>query len=195
MYMYPKSQRTEIVAQLQSIYPLFYEDEDFFTILNEMGTLINIFYYKSGFSTTDCVTTRNSIWKLFDPIIIGNFPVEKSSELQLLLKQDSNIYQFRLHASGIYHTFVLINHDNKWYLIQSYSNIYEMMMIENDDLPKYLCELLDTHSGSLYDSLFKANLEMNKVYGLFYEVIVGKYTEIPIQKLKDLISSYIKCIL
>ena len=197
-YINPKRQINEIKHRFSKILPLFDQanknKDMLFVILTKLGCLINVFYRKRTFSTTDCCSSSESIWNLFGPKNEKEFTIEKSTDLTNLLNNKSyNIFNFRLIGYLTFHNFTILRNDNHWYILQSYVNVCEMIVAKDDQLPYYLKTLLDTGSISLYNELFKTKFRRkNKGNELYYNISAGYFDPLPVKKLKDLITSFIK---
>ena len=195
VYFNPKRQNDEVENKFQKILPLFDQlnnnDDKLFIILTHIGCLINIFYRKRTFSTTDCCTTSESIWNLFDPKNEKEFTIETSADLMILLNDKSyNIFNFRI-LGLTFHNFTIVQHNNNWYLLQSYVNICELNVVKDNHLPIYLNKLLDTGDVSIYNKLFKSDLPYkNKTNKIYYNISAGHFDSLPDEVLKDLIRDY-----
>lgn len=196
-YINPKTESSFIRNRFSNIYPLFEQfynqDEQLFIILNEISCLINVFYRNRTFSTTDCCSTVQSLWKLFEPEEEKDFQINDPDHLLELLNNHFNIFDF--HISGLkipYHNFLVLKHNNNFYLLQSYTNVCEMNIIKNNHLPFLLSDLLKTGSINKYNNLFKTNIPDNNLYNpIIYDITAGYFEYLPTQKLHDLILSYL----
>ena len=105
---------------------------------------------------------------------------------------NGNIFNFKLKGDLPLHNFILLHYNNNWYLIQSYSNICEMNVTKDNNLPVYLQQLLETGSIPLYNALYKTEINnngtLNKIY---YQIKTGYFTELPIVKLRNKIETYL----
>lgn len=184
--------RTEIVTITNKLLSIYYiinlisnKEDKFFGILNKIGCLINVFFHKRTFSKTDCCTTSNSVWQLFNPKKEKDFNVDDPNDINNLFNTNYNIFNFNL--KGCCHNFVILKYENNWYLIQSLTGICEMYVIKNNRLPYYLTKLLETKSVSLYNGLFKTKLNHSNINLIRYEITAGYFEDLPLLKLENLI--------
>ena len=197
-YVNIERQKDAIKSKFSEILPLFdslMNNEDMlFIIMTKLGCLINTFYRQKIFSTTDCCSTSDSIWSLFNPTNKKEFIIETTRDFNDLMNDNLyNIFNFRLIGDLTFHNFVILRYKGRWYLLQSYTNICELNVIKDDQLPNYLKSLLETGAVSLYNNLFKTNLDIkstdNKIY---YDVTAGHFNQLPVQKLRDKLDTFLK---
>ena len=135
-YINIEREKDIIKNKFSQILPLFdslINNEDMlFIIITKLGCLLNTFYRRKIYSTTDCCTTSDSIWSLFDPENEKEFIIKSSTNFINLMEDNSyNIFNFRIMGDLTFHNFVVLRYNDHWYLLQSYTNICEMNVVKN----------------------------------------------------------------
>jgi hypothetical protein len=195
-YLNPRRQYPQINEKLLEIISLgdqHTQQDKFFILLDQLNCLINLFFAKRTFSITDCCQTVDSIWDLFQQNEDNYFSINRSQQLDEILKnEDYNIFKFEVESNFPYHTFVLVYYQQNWYLLQSFTNVCELNVTKDELLPIYLKDFLETGSVQLYNLLFKTSFKTNgESTPIRYEITVGKYQELPTNRLIQLIEDYV----
>jgi hypothetical protein len=76
-------------------------------------------------NTTDCITTANNLWRLFNPKLLQTLMIDRDNLITPELFQgDTNICIVSIGGGLPYHKFVLVKTSDSWVILCSYAGTY-----------------------------------------------------------------------
>lgn len=174
--------------------PINLNDDSFFAMIATLGCLVNLISSPKSFSPTDCCNTNERIWELFEPTSTAKYEIKTDQELWSILNDPAiNIYNFEWESpKSPYHNFIVVKYNKEWYILQSYTQTYELKIDKGGQLPNYLVELLTTDSVEVYNILFGTRRSTNRPRDgeSLYVVTTGYFDQLPIHKLTRFLTQY-----
>ncbi len=183
-YINPSRNHQSLVVQIREIlaghdYPESPEDA-LLLLLDKLSYRLSALYLKRTFSTDDCVTTAESLRKLFEPSEVTEFSSVDQLE-DLLLSDTKNYFQIEVHGDLSFHIFVVIVLGGKTYMLQSYVGKYSLQVTEID--PLMLISALRNGDVEEYNLLFGTTVKREGPVKHQINVEGGTFTVLPLTKL------------
>lgn len=165
-----------------------YRDDNIIDCLKYMGPIFNVI---AGFNmdkcdicnVTDCFYTSRYLMNLFSPLIDKVLILENTVPPSV---SNYNILDINFVGGYPYHRFLLIKLYDQWYLMNSYSGLYNLTIIPVSF--EVLNELL-SGSNTIHEEFFRERYFTNENCKL--KIKCCNYDVIPIDKLKCWINNYL----
>jgi hypothetical protein len=108
-------------------------------------------------NTTDCITTANNLWRLFNPKLLQTLMIDRDNLITPELFQgDTNICIVSIGGGLPYHKFVLVKTSDSWVILCSYAGTYSLRILTLVDPVRQLNNLA-LGSAIEFNTLFQTD--------------------------------------